>query len=250
MGDTLSTKATLEEISSCAEDEYGVVYSQDGKRLLKCKKDNIHDYTVKCDTKVICDQAFWSSQLDTINLPIGLTTIGEYAFSNCCELYSVDMPDSVTAIGGWAFRDCLALKSIRLPKGLKEIGFKLFVGCENLISVEIPENVISIDRYAFSCCRRLNSIKLPDSVAAIGDGAFECCDSLSSIELPCSLKSIGTMAFWGCFALTKIYITYSRTDMKSDIEECRSLIRKQLPRELMYRVFFGRLFEYKQREIH
>lgn len=54
----LSTRKTDEDIENGFEDEYGVVYSRDGKRLLKCKNEKLKIYIVKNGTKVICDYAF------------------------------------------------------------------------------------------------------------------------------------------------------------------------------------------------
>ena len=37
----------------------------------------------------------------------GVTTIGEFAFTNCSTLTSVTIPNSVTEIGEFAFRGCI-----------------------------------------------------------------------------------------------------------------------------------------------
>ena len=46
----ISTEVTDEEIAKGVEDEYGVVYSRDGKRLLKCRNHKIFDYVIKDGT--------------------------------------------------------------------------------------------------------------------------------------------------------------------------------------------------------
>ena len=51
------TSVTDEEIKRGVRDEYGCVYSTDGKRLLKGNKDLLR-YTVRNGVEVICDEAF------------------------------------------------------------------------------------------------------------------------------------------------------------------------------------------------
>lgn len=53
----IETKLTDEDLYLSVTDEYGVIYSSDGKRLLKGNKD-LSEYTVKEGTEVICDNAF------------------------------------------------------------------------------------------------------------------------------------------------------------------------------------------------
>ena len=43
-------------------------------------------------------------------------------FFNCISLTSVELPDGVTAIGDWAFSDCEALTSLTIPGGVTAIG--------------------------------------------------------------------------------------------------------------------------------
>ena len=47
-----------------------------------------------------------------IELPEGLLTVGEYAFTGCFRLPSLRIPRSVTEIGSCAFADCVGLQEI------------------------------------------------------------------------------------------------------------------------------------------
>ena len=52
------------------------------------------------------------SNLTSVTIPEGVTSIGQYTFSGCSSLTSVTFPASVTSIGNNAFNDCTALKDI------------------------------------------------------------------------------------------------------------------------------------------
>ncbi len=110
-----TTYVSEEDMKEATTDEYGVAYSKDGKRLLRCKLDYDNptpwEYTVREGTQAICRNAFWQKKiksynkhpfiyepftliphtglLTTITLPDSLLSIGENAFSNCWSLTKI-----------------------------------------------------------------------------------------------------------------------------------------------------------------
>ena len=89
------------------------------------------------------------------------------------DINTIIIPDGVTTIGNFAFTDCTNLTSILIPDGVTSIGEFAFSGCTNLTSITIPNTVISIGDHAFSD-NNLTSIIIPNSVTSIGNGAFDC----------------------------------------------------------------------------
>ncbi|MDE5663736.1 MAG: leucine-rich repeat protein, partial [Muribaculaceae bacterium] len=235
---SIDTTVTKEDIENGVKDEYGVIYSGDGKRLLKCPK-GVSEYTVKSGTMVICDKAFYfCKSLQNITLPDSLTAIGDEAFSGCNSLQSIKLPSSLTAIGDEAFFGCESLQSITLPDSLTSIGVHPFEECCDLslqISTKSQYRVIDnllIDKTGrlISCLNRSKVIVLPDSVTAIGDSAFSDCKSLQSITLPSSLTAIGDWAFSFCKSLQSITLPSSLTAIGNNAFcFCESLQRITLP---------------------
>ena len=265
--EVLSTKVTDEDRAEGVRDEYGVIYSKDGKRLLKGNVE-LKEYTVRKGTRVICDGAFGvicaflgCSSLTSLTFPSSLQSIGDSAFRCCSSLTSLTLPSSLQSIGGGAFRGCSSLTSLTLPSSLQSIGGGAFIGCTSLRSVicnqfykvigqmllssdgtqviaywgensevTIPEGVQSIGDSAFSYCKSLSSLTLPSSLQSIGDRAFFGCNSLSSLTLPSSLQSIGDYAFGWCSSLTSLTLPSSLQSIgDSAFCDCSSLTSLYIP---------------------
>ena len=108
----ISTVETVEDKKDAWTDEFGVKYSKDEKKLLRCTNYDLTNYTIRQGTRCICDYAFAkglgsSPSLQSITIPDSVTSIGDEAFWGCSSLQSVTIPDSVTSIGGGAFEDCI-----------------------------------------------------------------------------------------------------------------------------------------------
>lgn len=132
-----------------------------------------------------------------------LTTINSSAFYNT-GLISIDIPIGVKTIGYKAFNQCQSLSNVSLPKTLTSIGESVFVNCA-LGNIIIPENVTAIGNGAFIFCESLSSVSLPSSLITIGDGVFQECSSLHNITIPENVTTIGSMVFYKCNKLVEIY---------------------------------------------
>ncbi len=237
--EVLRTDVTDEDREQAIEDEYGVLYSPDGLRLIDANG-NLITYEIKDGTKVICDGAFCACEsLTSIHLPESVKSIGDWAFWRCTSLTSIHLPESVKSIGNNPFSRCKLLSitcdspyfwvvdgfliskegkliaslsdktHITIPESVKSIGDRAFFLCESLNSIHLPESVKSIGDEAFLDCTFLTSIHLPESLTSIGNEAFSKCYSLTSIHLPESVKSIGNSAFLDCESLTSIHLPES-----------------------------------------
>lgn len=152
---------------------------------------------------------------DTLILPDGLITIGDYAFYQCTKLTGdLIIPDSVETIGTAAFGSGTAMNNslvmgfngrLVLGKNLVTIGNHAFSYCSNLTGdLTIPDGVKQIGNYAFNTCKNLDGkLTIPDGVTSIGSYAFRGCNKLTGdLIIPNSVKSIGERAFMSCSKLT------------------------------------------------
>ena len=92
------------------------------------------------------------SEIRSVNIKNGVTSIGVYAFSNCTSLTSVTIPSSVTRIGKGAFLACSSLPNVSIPEGVTSLEKYVFMDCTSLASVNIPDSVTKIDEDAFCDC--------------------------------------------------------------------------------------------------
>ena len=119
-----------------------------------------------------------------VNIESGVTSIGNYAFSQCVQLTGINIPDGLTSIGEYAFKGCTELRWDQR--------------CSTLKGIKIPNTVTSIGNYAFSGCKCLTSIELSNNIVDIKQGVFEYCKGLTSITIPNSVTRIGQDAFYTC----------------------------------------------------
>ena len=170
-----------------------------------------------------------SSQVKSVVIKDGVTSIGDCAFGGCISLTSVSIPDGVISIGFAAFESCSLLTGVTIPNSVTGIGDYAFGYCSSLISVTIPGSVTSIGEAAFAggstsvnvsrenknyCSvdgglydKQKTTIFHPGKIQ---NGAFRVPDgvntSLTSVIIPKSVTSIGSLAFLGCIRLTNVTI--------------------------------------------
>ena len=212
MNEDMTTSTIHENFNEAITDEYGVTYSKDGRKLLRSPKELDGNYSIKKDTKIICDWAFEGcTSLRSLVVPESVISIGKCAFYDCSSLSSIVISDSVTSIGERAFWGCSSLSSIVIPNSVTSVGKCAFYDCSSLSSIIIPDSVTSIGDSTFWSCSSLSSLVIPDSVTSIGVCAFRHCSSLSNVVIPDRITSIGCYAFSDCSSLSSIVISVSVT---------------------------------------
>ena len=154
------------------------------------------------DASFTAANAYAKETLETVK--IGKGEIGNSAFSNCTNLTTVELGDGVTSIGKNAFLKCTQLPSITIGNGVISIGSGAFNGCTALTNANIGSGAIGAT--AFQDCTRLTDVTLGDGVTLIGTNAFLRCTALTSISIGSNVGTIESFAFSGCTALEEVTI--------------------------------------------
>ena len=226
-----NTDVTDLDIDNGVEDEFGVIYSKDGKRLLKAKNDvfkylNVEirgKYYIKEGTTIICNNAF-SGTLNQgsvhdsflpgiIILPQSVIAIGKNAFSGC-EIGKVELSKNLLYIGDYAFKGC-SIKEFTIPSRVSHVGKNPFLCCSCSINSKsnrfvFKDNCLyTSDFKKVICCKIINnveyfddgncvihyeSVSVLDGTQIIGADAFSYCD-IWRITLPPTITIIEEGAF-------------------------------------------------------
>ena len=152
------------------------------------------------DNTTIPASCFKESTVKTVILPLNLEAIPDNAFYQS-QITSINIPSSVVSIGVSAFESCTSLAGdLILPNGLQSIGSKAFYSCSKLIgNLIIPDNVTSIGSEAFYRCSKFTSLTLGKGITTIPSRCFFYCEGFSgNLIIPDQVTEIEQEAFCHC----------------------------------------------------
>ena len=204
------------------------------------------------------------SEITSIVIGDGVTSIGNNAFQYCSSLTGAAIPGSVTAIGSSVFYGCDALTDIYyggygidwlataghndVPNGtavhFKDDLYGKGACGENVNWVMTADGMLTIsgtgamtdcdsfgDPAPWKICRQyIKSAVIGSGVTSIGKYAFYCCEALTSVTIPDTVTVIGDGAFRGCSRLSGMTIPDSVTSIgKSAFRDCCKLTGLTIP---------------------
>ena len=152
-----------------------------------------------------------------------MKNIGVQAFFECSNLQELNIPASVESVGEKAFAGTPWLDKVQADSPLLIINGLLIDGNAVKGDVIIPEGVTSILGNAFYMNTDITSVTIPEGVQNIGANAFDGCEALTSLTLPESLKTIKEKAFSG-IAVTELTVPAGVTEIGDEaFINCKSL---------------------------
>ena len=179
-----------------------------------------------------CGPFYQNTNIKSVIIESGVTSIGNEVFYGCTSLTSVTIPDSVTSIGSYVFYKCTRLTSVTIPDSVTSIGDYAFYNCTSLTSVTIGNSVTSIGDWAFSGCYftsenfvNNSNVELDDSskptIVDTDAGGFCIKDNvlvnmrpayaIGEVTIPNSVIIFGYSAFDSCESLISVTIPDSVT---------------------------------------
>lgn len=229
----------LENIIVEAENKHyssadGVLFSKDGKILLRCPKRK-KDYTIPDGVVEIADRAFQDCSRVSGIFPESLEIIGNLTFKNCI-LNEIDIPENVKRIGNSAFANSSAyLKSLSIKcsssaffdDSLKGLNFKSL----ETITIGKAFDNIDIIQITGNALKNINVEKGNEHYSSIdgillsGDGKelirfpankITSNDLLKPVSIPDGVVIVKSNAFIGCQYITEITLPDSLTTIEEN----------------------------------
>lgn len=204
--------------------------------------------------------AFAYTLIRAVSIPSSVTSIDEYAFSQCPLLSTIRVERATPpATGNQVFRDCPITK-LYVPSGCtaayqadypwNDMG-EIIEYAEEEEMVFADENVkkvcvlnwdmnvdgifsvteaaavtsISSEFGGNTTIASFDELQSFTGLTSIGNGAFGNCSSLTSIVIPAGVSSIGTNPFKGCSALTSLQVVSGNNTYDSR-NDCNAIIQK------------------------
>ena len=129
-------------------------------------------------------------QVTKVVFLLNITKVGDYA-CYCASIFAnlvvVDIPEGITIIGECSFVGCGSLKYITFPKSLTSIGKESFNQCSSLEEVDLLHTYVQeLGGGAFAVCTSLREFKVPDSLQKFGYNVFYSCFDLVPSEIDVS----------------------------------------------------------------
>lgn len=238
------------KIAQIALDIYKESKADEIKKIVEkrkaSEKDNYDEKTktLKLSNKRVTikiGEFFNRNDIEIVEIPGSVNTIGQSAFENCKSLKKVVIGLGCQTIGDKAFACCENMEEIEIPSTMKQICSYAFSNCKSLEKVELP-NLKVISQFLFVGCTGLKEIKIPESVTIIEENAFQECH-INEIIIPDSVSSIDAAAFWRCKYLIHAELPNSITKISAGLfQECCNLLYVNIPgnvTEIGHHAFYG-----------
>ena len=173
--------------------------------------------------------------IEYLDLPEGLTTIGEYAFSGAKSIKDVVLPQSLIALHQYSFQNCYSLHTIAIGPNVSWIAQHAFNGCVSLTNLSVPDRATDIGYHAFymvpnvegnatyignnAGARSVNGIVEEPMVFDTQDRTrLRACSAFAKgyVRVPKGIKIINDNAFYLCFNITTVELPNSVQEVGGD----------------------------------
>jgi len=203
------------------------------------------DFNHATGIRIMGNNAFAESVLESIILNDGIQMIGDYAFNNASSLESITLPEGLKRLGAWAFQGT-SIKTLALPASLINIrsvdgdyGFRTdaletitvaegntkYAAVFNMLfNKDITELIACPIKWQAPAWASKYVAMIPLSVKKIAPYAFYNNANITEVRLPYGVTTVEECAFRQANKLEKVYIPSSVTSLgEESFGYCNSL---------------------------
>lgn len=194
-------------------DSLGIGGVYDGARILSKNTSGTQNYV-------------YNDAIKKVEIGIGVTAIGEYAFRYCYGLETITIPNGVTSIDGNAFENCRSLRGIVIPSSVTFAGNSFAGNCTALTFCLVPPSVTNVggsNGNALNGDYALQRFILPNSATDISTSMCNNCYGLTRIIIPASVGTIAGAAFSHGYGIGEVHFLGSTPPVVSGSNAFSSL---------------------------
>ncbi len=192
--------------------------------------------------------------LETLEVPAGVTEIGQRAIANCRDLREVTLPEGVILLGKNAFYDCDKLTTVSLPESLETIREQAFYNCKQLVFERLDTAGLLIGNNAFSYSTieelvisadfeaeytepfewaNVKSVSYEPGLTCMPDYILNGAYALETLELPAGIREVGRYSAANCRDLRQVILPEGITLLdECAFYDCNKLTTVNLPESL------------------
>lgn len=161
----------------------------------------------------LTDVRFQTKEDGTVNLKTIPTQCFRY-----CPFTSIEIPEGITTIGDEAFQFNLYLKTMKLPNTLTTIGTHFLCDAKSITTLTIPASVTYIDGAAFHGCENLKTVYLlgPASTLKAKDDSSKTFGPNEEQAYAPKCERVTNCTFWVLAVYEKDYI---RDDVWKQVDD-------------------------------
>ena len=151
----------------------------------------------------IYSNVFGGKKIETLTLNGTVKWNGTGQFATCSELRSISIGKGISSIPVSCFTSCGLLNNVVIPDSVTEIGANTFNGCTSLNSIKLSNNIKKISDGCFSGCG-FETFTISDdlSIEELGNALFQACPKLKTVYIGKNVKTIASGAFDGSSGIT------------------------------------------------
>lgn len=152
---------------------------------------------------IIYSNVFNRKNIETLALNGTVKWNGTGQFTACSELRSISIGKGISSIPVSCFASCGLLNNVVIPDSVTEIGVNAFSECTSLNSIELSNKIKKIPDYCFSKCG-FETFTISDdlSIEELGNALFQACSKLKTVYIGKNVKTIASGAFDGNSGIT------------------------------------------------
>lgn len=195
----------------------------------------------KYSVTAIGAKAFVRSQAVSVQIPEGVTEIGDSTFYFSDKLQNITLPQSVRTISRAAFAGT-AIKDVVVPEGVTVLGNGAFQSCSQLHTVYLPSTLKTIESYGFNNCNNLAEIycKAEATPAATGWAIFI---GLSDIDVIVPDKSVSNYKSTSPWSDETTFSIYPSEDVEASVQvtghAADGYDELSLGEHVAYKIYYG-----------